>query len=78
MNKLILIILAIFLPSITVSLKSGAGKYLLINILLCLLFYVPGIIHALRARTKWLLIKGKIVFRPILILVTFIIKIRVY
>jgi uncharacterized membrane protein YqaE (UPF0057 family) len=78
MNKLILIILAIFLPPITVSLKSGAGKYLLINILLCLLFYVPGIIHALWACTKWLLIKGQIVFRPILILVTFIIKIRVY
>jgi uncharacterized membrane protein YqaE (UPF0057 family) len=52
MNKLVLIILAIFLPPIAVFLKSGAGKDLLINILLCLLFYVPGIIHALWVCTK--------------------------
>ncbi|GAC22178.1 YqaE/Pmp3 family membrane protein [Paraglaciecola arctica] len=52
MNKLILIILAIFLPPIAVFLKSGVGKDLLINILLCLLFYVPGIIHALWVCTK--------------------------
>jgi uncharacterized membrane protein YqaE (UPF0057 family) len=52
MNKLILIILAIFLPPIAVFLKSGAGKDLLINILLCILFYVPGIIHALWVCTK--------------------------
>ena len=52
MNKLILIILAIFLPPIAVFLKKGVGKDLLINILLCLLFYVPGIIHALWVTTK--------------------------
>ncbi|MBU3001776.1 MAG: YqaE/Pmp3 family membrane protein [Paraglaciecola sp.] len=52
MSKLILIILAIFLPPIAVFLKSGVGKDLLINILLCLLFYVPGIIHALWVCTK--------------------------
>ncbi|WP_339725543.1 YqaE/Pmp3 family membrane protein [uncultured Paraglaciecola sp.] len=52
MNKLILIILAIFLPPIAVFLKSGVGKDLLINILLCLLFYVPGIIHAIWVSTK--------------------------
>jgi len=52
MNKLVLIILAIFLPPIAVFLKSGAGKDLLINILLCILFYVPGIIHALWVCTK--------------------------
>ena len=52
MNKLLLIILAIFLPPIAVFLKSGVGKDLLINILLCLLFYVPGIIHALWVCTK--------------------------
>jgi uncharacterized membrane protein YqaE (UPF0057 family) len=52
MNKLILIILAIFLPPIAVFLKSGVGKDLLINVLLCLLFYVPGIIHALWVCTK--------------------------
>jgi uncharacterized membrane protein YqaE (UPF0057 family) len=52
MSKLVLIILAIFLPPIAVFLKSGVGKDLLINILLCLLFYVPGIIHALWVCTK--------------------------
>lgn len=52
MNKLILIILAIFLPPIAVFLKSGVGKDLLINVLLCLLFYVPGIIHALWVCTR--------------------------
>lgn len=52
MNKLILIILAIFLPPIAVFLKSGVGKDLLINILLCLLIYVPGIIHAIWVVTK--------------------------
>jgi uncharacterized membrane protein YqaE (UPF0057 family) len=52
MNKLVLIILAIFLPPVAVFLKSGAGKDLLINILLCILFYVPGIIHALWVCTK--------------------------
>lgn len=52
MNKIILILLAIFLPPISVFLKSGVGKDLLINVLLCLLFYVPGIIHALWVVTK--------------------------
>ena len=52
MNKLVLIILALFLPPIAVFLKSGVGKDLLINVLLCLLFYIPGIIHALWVCTK--------------------------
>jgi uncharacterized membrane protein YqaE (UPF0057 family) len=47
MNKLVLIILAIILPPLAVFLIKGANKDLVINILLCLLFYVPGIIHAL-------------------------------
>ena len=52
MNKLVLIILAILLPPIAVFMKKGAGKDLVINILLCLLFFVPGIIHALWLITK--------------------------
>ncbi|WP_284218920.1 YqaE/Pmp3 family membrane protein [Agaribacter marinus] len=52
MSKLILIILAIFLPPISVFLKSGVGKDLLINILLCIFLYVPGIIHAIWVVTK--------------------------
>ncbi len=51
-NKIIQIILAIFLPPIAVFLKHGAGKDLIINIVLCVFFFVPGIIHALWLVTK--------------------------
>jgi uncharacterized membrane protein YqaE (UPF0057 family) len=47
MNKLVLILIAIFLPPIAVILKRGVGKDLLINILLCLLLVFPGMVHAL-------------------------------
>lgn len=46
-NKILLIILAIILPPVSVALKKGAGKDLLINIILTLFFYIPGLIHAL-------------------------------
>jgi uncharacterized membrane protein YqaE (UPF0057 family) len=52
MNKLIHIILALLLPPVAVFLKSGVGKNLLINIVLCLFFYVPGILHAIWLITK--------------------------
>ncbi|MEE4190840.1 MAG: YqaE/Pmp3 family membrane protein [Halieaceae bacterium] len=52
MNKLLLVIIAILLPPLAVFLKNGAGKDLIINIVLCLFFYVPGILHAL-----WLILK---------------------
>jgi len=46
-SNVLLIILAILLPPLAVYLKNGAGKDLIINIILCLFFYLPGIIHAL-------------------------------
>lgn len=46
-NKLLLIIVAVLLPPLAVALKDGVGKSLIINIILTLLFYVPGLIHAL-------------------------------
>jgi uncharacterized membrane protein YqaE (UPF0057 family) len=52
MNKLVLILLSIFLPPLAVFLKAGAGKDLLINVLLCFLMFVPGIIHALWVSTR--------------------------
>lgn len=52
MNKLLLIILSILLPPAAVFLQKGAGKDLLINILLCFVFFVPAIIHALWLVTK--------------------------
>ena len=51
-NKVLLIILAIILPPVAVFLKKGAGKDLLINIILCILFFLPGVIHALWLVTK--------------------------
>lgn len=46
-NKIVLIVLAILLAPLAVFLKKGAGKDLIINVVLCFLFYVPAILHAL-------------------------------
>lgn len=46
-NKLVALIVSILLPPLAVFLKKGAGSDLVINIVLCLFFYVPGIIHAI-------------------------------
>jgi uncharacterized membrane protein YqaE (UPF0057 family) len=47
MNKVVLIILAILLPPLAVYLKTKSAKDTIINVILCLLFWVPGVIHAL-------------------------------
>jgi len=46
-NKLAYAIISVLMPPLAVYLKKKAGKDLLINLLLCLLFWVPAIIHAL-------------------------------
>lgn len=51
-NKLVLIVLSIFLAPLAVFLKKGAGKDLIINIVLCFLFYIPAVIHSLWLVTK--------------------------
>ena len=51
-NKIVLIILALLLPPIAVFLKKGAGRDLIINIILCLFIWFPGIVHALWISTK--------------------------
>ncbi|MEJ1358507.1 MAG: YqaE/Pmp3 family membrane protein [Candidatus Sedimenticola sp. (ex Thyasira tokunagai)] len=51
-NKLLLIILSIFLAPVAVFLKKGLGKDLLINVILCLFFYLPAVMHALWVVTK--------------------------
>ena len=51
---LIRIILALLLPPIAVFLKVGFGAQFWINILLTLLGYVPGMIHAL-----WVLMRDR-------------------
>lgn len=47
MNKIVLIILAILLPPLAVYLKTHSGKDTIINLILCFLFWIPGVIHAL-------------------------------
>ena len=44
---IVLVIIAILLPPLAVGLKAGVGMPLVINIILTLLFYIPGLIHAL-------------------------------
>lgn len=46
-SDIIKIIFAIFIPPIGVLLEKGIGSDLCINILLTILGYIPGIIHAL-------------------------------
>jgi uncharacterized membrane protein YqaE (UPF0057 family) len=51
-DKFVLVVLAIFLPPVAVYLNNGAGKDLAINVLLCLVMWVPGILHALWLVTR--------------------------
>lgn len=46
------IVVAIFLPPLGVFLQEGIGTQFWINILLTLLGYIPGIIHAV-----WIIVK---------------------
>jgi uncharacterized membrane protein YqaE (UPF0057 family) len=46
-NTLLLVIIAILIPPVAVGLKRGIGGSLIINIILTILFYIPGLIHAL-------------------------------
>lgn len=52
MSKALLIILAILLPPLAVYLKTNALKDTLINVVLCIFFWLPGILHAL-----WVVVK---------------------
>lgn len=47
MNDIIRIIIAILLPPLGVFLQVGLGKDFWINILLTLLGYIPGLVHAI-------------------------------
>jgi len=46
-TRLLLVIIAILLPPVAVGVKRGIGISLVISIILTLLFYLPGLIHAL-------------------------------
>ncbi len=52
--ELVKIILAILLPPLGVFLQVGIGKHFWLNILLTILGYLPGIVHAV-----WVIAKKK-------------------
>ncbi len=45
-NQILIIILSILLPPLGVALSRGIGTQFLINIVLTILGYVPGLVHA--------------------------------
>lgn len=50
--SLVMILLVIFLPPVAVAVRQGIGLQLLINIVLTLIGWVPGLIHALWVVTR--------------------------
>jgi uncharacterized membrane protein YqaE (UPF0057 family) len=52
MVNVLRIVLAIFLPPVAAFLTVGIKLHFWLNIILTLLFFVPGVIHAL-----WLVVK---------------------
>lgn len=53
-KELLKIILAILLPPVGVFLQVGFGGHFWLNILLTILGYIPGIVHAV-----WVIAKNK-------------------
>ncbi|WP_294343486.1 YqaE/Pmp3 family membrane protein [Prosthecochloris sp.] len=52
--ELLKIILAILLPPLGVFLQVGLGKHFWLNVVLTILGYLPGIVHAV-----WVIAKNK-------------------
>jgi uncharacterized membrane protein YqaE (UPF0057 family) len=52
-GDIFMIVLAILLPPVAVAIRKGIGTKLLLNIVLTILGYVPGLIHAV-----WLIAKS--------------------
>ena len=47
-STLLLVIIAILLPPLAVYLaQNGVKKHFWINIILCIFFWIPGVLHAL-------------------------------
>jgi uncharacterized membrane protein YqaE (UPF0057 family) len=70
---LLRIVAAVLLPPLGVFLQVGIGKQFWINILLTILGYIPGIVHAVWVIAKYRLAAlflsiGVLYLRPILIL----------
>jgi len=52
-EDILLLILAIFIPPIPVLIKTGCSMQFLINIILTILCWIPGVIHA-----WWIILAG--------------------
>ena len=52
MTNVLRIVLAIFLPPVAAFLTVGIRLHFWLNLILTLLFFIPGVIHAL-----WLVVK---------------------
>ena len=51
-NLLLLIIVSVLLPPLAVLIDKGFGKDFFINLILTLIFFLPGLVHALWLVTK--------------------------
>lgn len=51
--SLLMILLTIFLPPVAVAVKEGIGLQFLLNLLLTLIGWLPGVIHAF-----WIVSRG--------------------
>ena len=50
--SLIMILLTIFLPPVAVAIKEGIGLQFVINVILTLIGWIPGVIHAFWVNTR--------------------------
>ncbi len=50
--SIVQIILAIFLPPVAVAMDKGLSGTFWINLILTLIFFIPGVIHAFYVITK--------------------------
>ena len=51
-NTLLLVIIAIFIPPLAVYLKTKDTTKTIINVVLCLLLWIPGVVHGLYVALK--------------------------
>jgi len=47
MMELIILVATVLLPPLGVALKKGLGTDFLINLILTLIFYIPGLVHGI-------------------------------
>lgn len=50
--NLLRLVLAVLVPPLSVFLKAGPGRIFWLNVLLTLLAYLPGVVHALWIVTR--------------------------